>query len=67
MQWVAKEYESTLSLLTTQPVTITTQKYSCENDYLLTLKKQKTQSEKLSQVLTPNGKGTRSERFRYAK
>lgn len=28
MQWIAKEYESTLSLLTTRPVLLNTQKYS---------------------------------------
>lgn len=64
MHWVAKEYESTLSVLTTLPVSLTTLKYSSDNDYLLTLKKQKTRSEKLGQTSASGAKTSRSERYR---
>lgn len=73
MHWIAKEYESTLSVLTSHAVSLNTQKYSPDNDYLLTLKKQKTKSEKLSLVPTVNSstsnnpKTSRSEKFRSSK
>lgn len=47
MDWADKEHETVLSVLSGHPVDLAKLKYNTDNDYLLTLKKQKTQSEKM--------------------
>lgn len=64
VDWVGKEYDVILSTNTTKNLTIETVRYSPHNDYLLSVRKQKTQSEKLTINMTPKGRTSRSERLR---
>lgn len=47
MDWTTREHETVLSVLSAEPVDLAKLKYSPDNNYMLTLKKKKTQSEKV--------------------